>query len=352
MGGVEPTAYYDPITNTGDTTMDPYGFSITGADAQDFELVGNTCDSALEPGATCDLDIAYFPPAEYSTDEAVLSFYDQLATRITPPGPDGLGSGRHILLLGDSFTGYYTVHASGALNTFGDAPPEGNPTGALNRPIVGMATVPYGVGYWMVASDGGIFSYGGAGFYGSTGGIRLNKPIVGMAATPDGGGYWLVASDGGVFAFGDARFYGSTGSIRLNKPIVGMAATPDGRGYWLVASDGGIFAFGDAGFYGSTGGMTLNQPIVGMGTTPDGRGYWLVASDGGIFAFGEANFHGSTGGIHLNKPVIGMAPTTDGGGYWLVASDGGIFAFGDAAYLGSPAGGAQDVVGIAALLPE
>ena len=32
-----------------------------------------------------------------------------------------------------------------------------------------------------------------------------------MAATPDGKGYWLVASDGGIFAFGDAPFYGSTG---------------------------------------------------------------------------------------------------------------------------------------------
>ena len=45
----------------------------------------------------------------------------------------------------------------------------------------------------------------GAQFYGSTGSMRLNKPVVGMAATPDGGGYWLVASDGGVFAYGDAR---------------------------------------------------------------------------------------------------------------------------------------------------
>ena len=76
-----------------------------------------------------------------------------------------------------------------------------------------------------------------------------------MAATPDGGGYWLVASDGGIFTFGDARFYGSTGSLVLNKPIVGMAATPDGGGYWLVASDGGIFTFGDARFYGSLGGV-------------------------------------------------------------------------------------------------
>jgi hypothetical protein len=77
--------------------------------------------------------------------------------------------------------------------------------------------------YWLVASDGGIFSFGGAQFYGSTGNIVLNKPIVGMAATKDGGGYWMVASDGGIFSFGDAQFYGSTGNITLNKPIVGMA---------------------------------------------------------------------------------------------------------------------------------
>ncbi len=42
-----------------------------------------------------------------------------------------------------------------------------------------------------------------------------------MAATPDGSGYWLVASDGGVFAFGDAHFDGSTGGLTLNKPVVG-----------------------------------------------------------------------------------------------------------------------------------
>ena len=74
-----------------------------------------------------------------------------------------------------------------------------------------------------MASDGGIFSFGDATFYGSTGGTILNKPIVGMASTPDVLGYWLVASDGGIFSFGDAKFEGSTGSIALNKPIVGMA---------------------------------------------------------------------------------------------------------------------------------
>ena len=190
-------------------------------------------------------------------------------------------------------------------------------------------------GYRLVASDGGIFTFGGASCDGSTGKLTLNKPIVGMATTPDGGGYWLVASDGGIFAFGGAHFDGSTGALTLNQPIVGMAATPDGGGYWLVASDGGIFAFGNAAFHGSTGGHVLNEPIVGMTSTPDGGGYWLVASDGGIFAFGDAVFKGSTGALTLNRPIVGMTPTPDGGGYWLVASDGGIFAFGDAVFKGS-----------------
>jgi hypothetical protein len=47
-----------------------------------------------------------------------------------------------------------------------------------------------------------------------------------MAPTSDGHGYWLVASDGGIFTFGDAGFFGSTGAVALNKPIVGMTPMP------------------------------------------------------------------------------------------------------------------------------
>jgi hypothetical protein len=192
--------------------------------------------------------------------------------------------------------------------------------------------------YWLVASDGGIFSFGGAPFYGSTGNFHLNKPIVGMAATAASAGYWLVASDGGIFTFGNAPFYGSTGNIHLNRPVVGMAAAPNNAGYWLVASDGGIFTFGNVGFYGSMGNQHLNQPIVGMAVTHDGGGYWLVAADGGVFSFGDAAFYGSTGNIHLNKPIVGMTATADGLGYWFTASDGGVFAFGDASFYGSLGG--------------
>jgi ribosomal protein L24E len=222
------------------------------------------------------------------------------------------------------------------------APPSGF---SLNRPIVGMAATPSGHGYWLVASDGGIFSFGDAHFHGSTGATRLNQPIVGMAATPSGHGYWLVASDGGIFSFGDARFHGSTGATRLNQPIVGMAATPSGHGYWLVASDGGIFSFGDARFHGSTGATRLNQPIVGMAASPSGHGYWLVASDGGIFSFGDARFHGSAAG--LNEHVVGMAAPPSGRGYWLVTSDGTVSAFGNARFYGSTSATNQPIVGIA-----
>jgi hypothetical protein len=232
--------------------------------------------------------------------------------------------------------GYWNVASDGGIFSFGDAKFYGSTGGIpLNQPIVGMASTPDGKGYWLVASDGGIFAFGDAPYYGSTGGIHLNKPVVAMATAPGGRGYWLVASDGGIFAFGAAPFYGSAGNITLNKPVVGMAAAPRGTGYWLVASDGGIFSYGNAPFYGSTGNISLNQPIVGMASTSDGHGYWMDASDGGIFSYGDAEFLGSTGNIHLELPMVGMAPLPSGGGYWMVAADGGIFSFGRAAFLGS-----------------
>ena len=247
--------------------------------------------------------------------------------------------------------GYWLVAADGGMFTYGAAEFHGSAGGLrLDRPVVGMAAPPTGAGYWLVASDGGIFTFGDVPFLGSTGGQPLNRPVVAMASTPTGAGYWLVASDGGIFAYGDAGFFGSTGAITLNQPIVAMAATPTGLGYWLVARDGGIFAFGDAAFHGSTGDIKLNQPIVTMAPTTSGDGYWLAAADGGMFSFGNATFHGSTGAIKLNQPIVGMTPTGLGGGYWLVARDGGIFSFGDATFLGS-AGGAplnSPVVGMAA----
>ena len=231
--------------------------------------------------------------------------------------------------------GYWVTSNQGHVESFGNAVPHGDMTGAvLNQPVVAMAASPDGKGYWLVASDGGIFNFGTAHFLGSTGSLHLNKPVVGMAPTHDGGGYWLVASDGGVFAFGDAAFEGSMGSHHLNDPIVGMAPTRDGRGYWLVASDGGIFAFGDAQFDGSLGSNPPASQIVNMTPTPDNGGYWSVDRDGTVYAFGDAAHDGSLKGWSSPTTSLAAAPS---GGYWILTSDGAVHPFGEAATDGSPA---------------
>jgi hypothetical protein len=175
-------------------------------------------------------------------------------------------------------------------------------------------------GYWVYEAGlsglGTVDHFGDAGFFGDTttlvqqkGGGGFNGSPVGLATTADGKGYWEVYSDGGVFAFGDAKFYGSMGGTRLVQKIVGITATADGNGYWLVAADGGVFAFGDAVFAGSTGGLTLNASVVGMARNPDGPGYWLAAADGGVFAFGGAPYLGSlvSRNVQLHRPIFAIA---------------------------------------------
>ena len=228
---------------------------------------------------------------------------------------------------------------------------------APNLPVVAVASTADGAGYWLVASDGGVFSYGDAAFHGSTGGLTLAQPIVGMAGTRPRAatGSWRPTAASSRSAHRSTgpraaspstsrssewrrrRTAAATGSWRptvassasatppstarpaacvLNAPVVGMAATPDGGGYWLVASDGGIFSFGDAAFHGSTGSLVLNAPVVGMAATGDGAGYWLVALDGGVFNFGDAPFDGSALSA-ADAPAVGIAAagTAPGSGY-------------------------------------
>jgi hypothetical protein len=116
------------------------------------------------------------------------------------------------------------------------------------RSGAGVATVLRLIVVTALVVPGGVLLLGPSGVAEAA---SLDHPAVGVVAAPDGKGYWEVASDGGIFTFGDAAFEGSMGGQHLNEPVVGMAATPDGRGYWEVASDGGIFTFGDAAFVGS-----------------------------------------------------------------------------------------------------
>jgi hypothetical protein len=203
-------------------------------------------------------------------------------------------------------------------------------------------------GYWLVGSDGGIFSFGSAQFYGSTGSLVLQRPVVGIVPTSDHGGYWLDASDGGVFSFGDTQFYGSIPGIgltpagsglpnALNAPIVGMVPTADDGGYFMVASDGGVFAFGDAKFEGSCPGIG-GCSGSGVAVMPDatGDGYWLVTATGDVYPFGDAPNYGEPGSRGV--PVTSAVRTPDGGGYWVLFANGAVATYGDAGNYGSAIG--------------
>lgn len=225
----------------------------------------------------------------------------------------------------------------------GSAPAPHQLTGTLHAPVVDMVSDPSGPGYWLVASDGGIFTSGHAHFWGSTGTLHLAQPIVAMAPTPTGRGYWLAAADGGVFAFGDANFKGSLGGLRLAAPIVAMAATPTGRGYWLVASDGGVFAFGDAQYRGGAAGAIRTSAIVDIAPTASGHGYVLLGGDGTPWSFGDAPTLPNATAHHSAVAIVRSAT----GGFWALQRDGVVHALAGAGYFGSAHHGNHRAIGIA-----
>ena len=203
-------------------------------------------------------------------------------------------------------------------------------------------------GYWLVGSDGGIFTFGSALFHGSTGSLVLQRPVVGIVPTKDDGGYWLDASDGGVFAFGDTQFYGSIPGLglhpagsglpnSLNAPIVGMVPSNDDGGYFMVASDGGVFAFGDARFAGSCPGIGgCSGAAIAVMPDASGNGYWLVTKTGNVYTFGDASYYGAPG--NTGSPVTSAVRTPNGGGYWILTANGVVYPYGDAGNFGDAAG--------------
>jgi hypothetical protein len=206
-----------------------------------------------------------------------------------------------------------------------------------------------GHGYWLVGSDGGIFTFGSAQFFGSTGSLNLQRPVVGMTPTGNRGGYWLVASDGGIFSFGNAGYFGSIPGLgiapagtsgtakKLNAPVVGMVPSSDDDGYFMVASDGGVFAFGDAKFEGSCPGIGgCSGPAVAVVPDASGNGYWLVTATGHVYTFGDASYYGAPG--QQSSPVTSAVRTTDGKGYWILFANGSVDAYGDATNMGAPVG--------------
>jgi len=76
-----------------------------------------------------------------------------------------------IVVLGAAVTFALTGPPSGAQGT---PSPPGNPILTPPPPCFGNSNQ----GYWLAAADGGVFSFGAAGFFGSMAGHELNAPIV------------------------------------------------------------------------------------------------------------------------------------------------------------------------------
>ncbi len=216
-------------------------------------------------------------------------------------------------------------------------------------PVVTSPSPTASHGYWLVGSDGGIFTFGDAQFYGSTGSIHLQRPVVSITPTANDGGYWLVASDGGIFSFGDAGFYGSIPGLglapagsglphSLNAPIVGMVPSSDGNGYFMVGADGGVFTFGDARFEGSCPAIGGCPGGAAVAVMPDstGNGYWVVTAGGFVTPFGDATSPGEPG--PLSEPVVSAVRSYDGNGYYLLYPNGVVYAYGDAVDYGTAYG--------------
>ncbi len=245
--------------------------------------------------------------------------------------------------------GYWLVGSDGGIFSFGAAGFHGSMGGIpLQRPVVGITPTASRQGYWLVASDGGIFSFGDSSYYGSIPGVglhpagsgqpnSLNAPIVGMVPSTSGHGYFMVASDGGVFAFGDARFAGSCPGIGgCYGTAVAVMPDSSGNGYWLVTNLGAVYAFGDASNYGEP--PPESVPAVDAVATPDGRGYWVLYANGVVFSFGDAGAMGfPLGYVNSFNPAAAIFPTADGRGYWVAAARGDVFSYGDAPYMGSMA---------------
>ena len=179
-----------------------------------------------------------------------------------------------------SGSGVWVFSSAGRVMALGDALPGARMSGTeailaltLDGPIIDSVATPSGHGAYMVASDGGLFTVGDAAFIDSVRG-QLTKllgppglpalPVVGIVPDPDGDGYWMVAADGGVFSF-RASFRGSLPGVvpydRLFAPVNGMV--PYGNGYLLVASDGGVFTFSNLPFEGSGSGQ-VDSPVIGI----------------------------------------------------------------------------------------
>jgi len=97
--------------------------------------------------------------------------------------------------------------------------------------------------------------------------------VIGMGASIHGKGYWLLASDGGMFSFGNAAFHGSIPGLgacpgATTTTAVAFTGTHTGKGYWVVLASGKVVPFGDAEHFGDAPAKTTPVAFAVVPPTP------------------------------------------------------------------------------------
>jgi hypothetical protein len=111
-----------------------------------------------------------------------------------------------------------------------------------------------------------------------------------MTSTPSGNGYTMVASDGGIFTFGDATFEGSLGGTPLARPVVAMANSPNGGGYWFSDTNGAVTSEGPKANYWGSAPQVINKPVVGMAANWGVGGFSGSPYQSGAYGYDVSNW--------------------------------------------------------------
>ncbi len=230
-------------------------------------------------------------------------------------------------------------------------------------------------GYWEVAADGGVFSFGGAPYAGSMGAASLSAPIAGMVASGSTGGaqsgaggmlaggaegYCAVVATGGVDCWGlnvEGELGNGTADGYSDVPVavigitnaVSVAASL--YGYCAVLATGGVDCWGSnrAGMLGN--GSTSNYsdlpvPVSGITSavsiTSGESNYCVILSSGRVDCWGNNGGNNGTGELGADTLVsyssvpVAVSGLTDvvsltsyPGGYCAVLTTGGVDCWGD-----------------------
>ena len=303
-------------------TVDTLGWEGTSGGITVAKVVSRVLGS-LQPGEIVLMHCGS-NPADHSTldADALPSVISQLRSRgyqfVTLDALRGLG--------------YHLLASGGGVSSFG-APGYGGVAAGTGVTATGLAANPAAGGYWILRSNGGVSNIH-APWYGSLAGkIPAGQAVTAIAASP-AGGYLILTSGGRVYGYGAPAYGGITAGTGVKT--VAVAADPAAGGYWILRSNGGVSNI-HAPWYGSLAGkIPAGQAVTAIAASPAG-GYLILTSGGGVYPYGAPGYGSAAGTLPADVTAVALAADPVTGGYWILKSNGGVATY-NAPWYGSLSG--------------